>query len=80
MRSPVLLMGQAPGRGEIERHRPFCWTAGKTLFGWFAEIGLAEAGFRASHRVARHTGKHGQCATEPGSRAHVEYRRPLFPR
>lgn len=47
--SPVLLIGQAPGPREIEVHRPFAWTAGKTLFGWFRQIGLEEADFR--HRV-----------------------------
>lgn len=44
--SPVLLLGQAPGTREIEQGRPFCWTAGKTLFGWFAGIGLDEQAFR----------------------------------
>jgi uracil-DNA glycosylase len=47
--SPVLLIGQAPGNREIEVHRPFAWTAGKTLFGWFARIGLDEESFR--HQV-----------------------------
>ncbi len=45
--SPVLLVGQAPGPKEIEVHRPFAWTAGKTLFRWFAGIGLDEDSFRA---------------------------------
>ncbi len=44
--SPVLLIGQAPGEKEIEVHRPFAWTAGKTLFKWFASIGLEERAFR----------------------------------
>jgi uracil-DNA glycosylase len=44
--SPVMLMGQAPGTREIEVGRPFAWTAGKTLFGWFEGIGLPEADFR----------------------------------
>ena len=44
--SPVLLIGQAPGRKEMEVHRPFAWTAGKTLFKWFASIGLEEEDFR----------------------------------
>jgi uracil-DNA glycosylase len=44
--SPVMLMGQAPGAREIEVARPFAWTAGKTLFGWFEALGLAEADFR----------------------------------
>ena len=44
--SKILLVGQAPGLKEVEIHRPFAWTAGKTLFGWFSKIGLDEAGFR----------------------------------
>ncbi len=44
--SPVMMIGQAPGTREIEQGRPFCWTAGKTLFGWFASIGLDESRFR----------------------------------
>ncbi len=44
--SKVLLVGQAPGEKEIEVHRPFAWTAGKTLFKWFARIGLDEPQFR----------------------------------
>lgn len=44
--SPVMLVGQAPGNKEIEVHRPFAWTAGKTLFAWFETIGLGEAEFR----------------------------------
>lgn len=45
--SPVLLIGQAPGVHEGELGRPFAWTAGKTMFGWFAGLGLPEAEFRA---------------------------------
>jgi len=44
--SPVMLIGQAPGIKEIHDQRPFAWTAGKTLFKWFAEIGLDEQAFR----------------------------------
>lgn len=44
--SPVMLIGQAPGIREIEQRRPFCWTAGKTLFNWFGSIGLDEPAFR----------------------------------
>jgi len=44
--SPVMLIGQAPGNKEIEVHRPFAWTAGKTLFKWFAQIGMEEESFR----------------------------------
>jgi uracil-DNA glycosylase len=44
--SSVVLIGQAPGTKEIGVGRPFAWTAGKTLFGWFAGIGLEEQTFR----------------------------------
>jgi len=44
--SPVMLIGQAPGAHEGPLGRPFAWTAGKTLFGWFATIGLTEAQVR----------------------------------
>ena len=44
--SPVLLVGQAPGDKEGKFGRPFAWTAGKTLFKWFASIGFEEAAFR----------------------------------
>ncbi|MCI0507455.1 MAG: uracil-DNA glycosylase family protein [Gammaproteobacteria bacterium] len=44
--SPVMLIGQAPGHKEIEIHKPFAWTAGKTLFKWFAQTGLDEERFR----------------------------------
>jgi uracil-DNA glycosylase len=50
--SPVMLVGQAPGPKEIERGRPFAWTAGKTLFRWFASIGLDEDSFRAKVYMA----------------------------
>ncbi len=45
--SPVMLVGQAPGAHEGELGRPFAWTAGKTMFGWFSELGLGEEAFRA---------------------------------
>jgi uracil-DNA glycosylase len=44
--SPVMLIGQAPGVREGSFGKPFAWTAGKTLFGWFAGLGLSEAEFR----------------------------------
>lgn len=44
--SKILLIGQAPGVKEPQLQRPFAWTAGKTLFKWFASIGLDEAQFR----------------------------------
>ena len=45
--STVVLLGQAPGTKEIEGGRPFAWTAGKNLFGWFERIGLDEQAFRS---------------------------------
>jgi uracil-DNA glycosylase len=44
--SPVMLIGQAPGTREGPAGKPFAWTAGKTMFGWFADIGLTEEQFR----------------------------------
>ncbi len=44
--SPIMLIGQAPGDKEIVINKPFAWTAGKTLFKWFHQIGLAEDNFR----------------------------------
>jgi uracil-DNA glycosylase len=45
--SPVMLIGQAPGVKEGPAGKPFAWTAGKTLFGWFASVGLEEQDFRS---------------------------------
>ena len=45
--SKVMLIGQAPGTKEGEFGRPFAWTAGKTMFKWFAGIGLEEEAFRS---------------------------------
>ena len=51
--SRVLLVGQAPGDKEPTLGRPFAWTAGKTLFGWFREsCGLDEATFRSTIYMA----------------------------
>lgn len=47
--SPVMLIGQAPGVKEGPAGKPFAWTAGKTMFQWFAALGLDEETFR--HRV-----------------------------
>ena len=53
MVSKVLLIGQAPGDKEPALGRPFAWTAGKTLFGWFQEsCGLNEAAFRSAIYMA----------------------------
>jgi uracil-DNA glycosylase len=45
--SSVMLIGQAPGTKEGPAGKPFAWTAGKTLFKWFASIGLDEEAFRS---------------------------------
>lgn len=47
--SDVFLLGQAPGVREGPAGRPFAWTAGKTLFGWFHEaLGVDETTVRAT--------------------------------
>jgi uracil-DNA glycosylase len=46
--SRVILVGQAPGPREGSFGRPFAWTAGRTMFGWFERsLGVDEATFRA---------------------------------
>lgn len=42
----IMLVGQAPGPKEQVQGRPFVWTAGTTLFRWFAELGVKEDVFR----------------------------------
>ncbi len=43
-----MLIGQAPGVKEPVLGRPFAWTAGRTLFGWFQQFcGMDEAETRA---------------------------------
>lgn len=62
--SKVMLVGQAPGAKEGEVHRPFAWTAGKTLFKWFAQAGIAsEEAFRRSVYMA------AVCRCFPGKHA-----------
>lgn len=46
VRSEIILVGQAPGDKEGIMGKPFAWTAGKTLFKWFSQIGLPEEKFR----------------------------------
>src|SRR3954466_5104831 len=41
--SKVMLVGQAPGIKEPVLAKPFAWTAGRTLFGWFQQYcGMSE--------------------------------------
>jgi uracil-DNA glycosylase len=47
-----MLLGQAPGPREGAAGHPFAWTAGKTLFSWFAPSGVDEARFRARVHMA----------------------------
>lgn len=51
--SKVIIIGQAPGDKEPKMGRPFAWTAGKTLFGWFTQAArMSEAEFRSSVYMA----------------------------
>jgi uracil-DNA glycosylase len=42
----AMLVGQAPGRVEVDLHRGFAGRAGKTLFRWLAEAGFDERVWR----------------------------------
>lgn len=62
--SRVISVGQAPGVKEPVLGRPFAWTAGKTLFGWFQRAcGISEAEFRAAIYMA------AVCRCFPGKNA-----------
>jgi len=51
--SRVMLVGQAPGPREGTFGRPFAWTAGRTMFGWFQEaLSVDEATFRERVYIA----------------------------
>ena len=51
--SRVLLLGQAPGPREGSFGKPFAWTAGRTMFGWFDRVlGIDEERFRATVYMA----------------------------
>jgi uracil-DNA glycosylase len=42
-REPLaMLVGQAPGKTEVIDRRPFAGRAGRTLFRWFGDVGIAE--------------------------------------
>ncbi|HZJ37932.1 MAG TPA: uracil-DNA glycosylase family protein [Chthoniobacterales bacterium] len=46
--SKIILVGQAPGVREPVLNKPFAWTAGRTLFGWFTQFcNLNEASVRS---------------------------------
>ncbi len=62
--SRVISVGQAPGTKEPVLGRPFAWTAGRTLFGWFHRAcGISEADFRATIYMA------AVCRCFPGKNA-----------
>ena len=49
----VMLVGQAPGPHEAEHAKPFAYTAGKRMFGWFADgLGMSEEEFRERIYIA----------------------------
>jgi uracil-DNA glycosylase len=49
----VMLVGQAPGPHEEKHSRPFAYTAGKRMFGWFADsLGVDEETFRERVYIA----------------------------
>jgi len=49
----VILVGQAPGPHEAEYAKPFAYTAGKRMFGWFADsLGVSEEEFRERVHIA----------------------------
>ncbi len=50
--SSILQIGQAPGPYEGKLGRPFAWTAGKTLFKWYASLGVTEEDIRAKVYMA----------------------------
>lgn len=50
--SKVLMIGQAPGTHEGAAGKPFAWTAGKTMFRWYGDIGLDEEAFRSKVYMA----------------------------
>lgn len=50
--SDILQLGQAPGIHEGKVGKPFGWTAGKTLFKWYARIGVNEQTVRKNVYMA----------------------------
>lgn len=51
-RPRVVLVGQAPGKTEIETQRPFAGRAGKTLFRWLERAGVDEVTARERIYIA----------------------------
>jgi uracil-DNA glycosylase len=51
-RPRIMLVGQAPGKSELEDRRAFTGRAGRTLFRWLEQTGLNEAAFRRDVYIA----------------------------
>jgi uracil-DNA glycosylase len=51
-RPRIMLVGQAPGKSELEDRRAFAGRAGRTLFRWLERTGLDEAAFRRDVYIA----------------------------
>jgi uracil-DNA glycosylase len=51
-RPRVMLVGQAPGKSELEDRRAFTGRAGRTLFRWLARAGVDEPAFRRDVYIA----------------------------
>src|SRR5204862_8051121 len=73
---PAMLIGQAPGRREIETGLPFAHDAGKRLVGWLALAGISIDDFRERWYVTSVTKcyprrRPGASADAPPSRAEV---------
>jgi uracil-DNA glycosylase len=54
-RPRVILVGQAPGKSEVEDRRAFAGRAGRTLFRWLDRAGLDEPTFRREVYIAAMT-------------------------
>jgi uracil-DNA glycosylase len=84
-RTPLMLVGQAPGVTEAQVKRPFNASSGTRLFQWLAEAGLEEQQFRATYYMTAVTkcypGKHpkGKGDRKP-SRAEQALCRPFLER
>jgi uracil-DNA glycosylase len=83
--SRIYLLGQAPGPHEGRLGRPFAWTAGKTLFRWFAEsFGATEEQFRGRVYMAAvvrcFPGKTGSGGDRVPSRLEIEASRSFIAR
>jgi uracil-DNA glycosylase len=61
-RPRVMLVGQAPGKSELEDRRAFTGRAGRTLFRWLEHAGLDERTFREDVYIAAIT----RCYPGPG--------------